>query len=238
MLSTWAPIEEHLVWVPPPTSNIYEDYSLPTEEYNKEKGIDGADAHGDNIRCFNWSSPDYNSSIFLRDNMTMSSDSLLESSELRSNNSRLNSTVNELRLEIEYYQGETKRLEWEKTLLKQDIGKMSTLFNGWLHELQNTCSRSVLDDSTYFSTLVRNPSKNIADVIQMTNLKILITTCQSSSFSHWGIPYDNLFIIDDEIRGRLPIVVAMRSAIIVTSIKLYIQSDNPILFLFGEPCIN
>ena len=111
--------------------------------------------------------------------MTMSSDSLLESSELRSNNTRLNSTVNELRLEIEYYQGETKRLEWEKNVLKQDIGKMSTLFKGWLHELQNTCSRSDLDDTTYFSTLVRNPSKNIADVIQMTDLKILITTCQA-----------------------------------------------------------
>ena len=109
----------------------------------------------------------------------MSSDSLSASNELRSNNSRLNSTVNELRLEIEYYQGETKRLEWEKNLLKQDIGKMSTLFKGWLNELQNSCTRNVLDDSKYFSTLVRNPSKSIADILQMDDTRILVTTCQA-----------------------------------------------------------
>lgn len=111
--------------------------------------------------------------------MTISSDALTETEELRSNNVRLNSTVQELRLEIAYYQGETKRLEWEKNLLKQDVGKMSALFKGWLNELQNSNTRSVLDDSEFFSNLVKNPSKNISDVLQMNNLKLLVTTCQA-----------------------------------------------------------
>ena len=106
--------------------------------------------------------------------MTMSSDSMLEES-----NARLNSTVQELRLEIAYYQGETKRLEWEKNLLKQDVGKMSALFKGWLNELQNSYTRNVLDDSEFFSNLVRNPSKNISDLLQIKDAKILLTTCQA-----------------------------------------------------------
>ena len=104
----------------------------------------------------------------------MSSDSMLEES-----NARLNSTVQELRLEIAYYQGETKRLEWEKNLLKQDVGKMSALFKGWLHELQNSYTRNVSDDSHFFSNLVRNPSKNISDLLKMKDAKVLLTTCQA-----------------------------------------------------------
>ena len=99
--------------------------------------------------------------------------------ELRLDNSHLNTTVSELRLEIAYYQGETKRLEWEKNLLKQDVGKMSALFKGWLSELQNSNTRSVLDDSDFFTNLVKYPSKNISDVLQMSDAKLLITTCQA-----------------------------------------------------------
>jgi predicted nuclease with TOPRIM domain len=111
--------------------------------------------------------------------MTIRNDMQIELDELRTNNSRLNSTVQELRLEIAYYQGETKRLEWEKSLLKQDVGKMSALFKGWLNELQNSNARSVLDDSDYFANLVKNPSKNISDILQMNNAKLLVTTCQA-----------------------------------------------------------
>jgi predicted nuclease with TOPRIM domain len=111
--------------------------------------------------------------------MTIRNDMQIELDELRTNNSRLNSTVQELRLEIAYYQGETKRLEWEKSLLKQDVGKMSALFKGWLNELQNSNARSVLDDSDYFANLVKNPSKNISDILQLNNAKLLVTTCQA-----------------------------------------------------------
>lgn len=111
--------------------------------------------------------------------MTRSSDAKADFDELRSNNSDLNTTVSELRLEIAYYQGETKRLEWEKTQLKQDVGKMSALFKGWLSELQNSNTRSVLDDSDFFTNLVKYPSKNISDVLQMNDAKLLITTCQA-----------------------------------------------------------
>ena len=53
-----------------------------------------------------------------------------DNERLRSDNVRLGSTINELQLEISYYKGELKRLEWEKNLLKQDVTKMSSLFKG------------------------------------------------------------------------------------------------------------
>lgn len=102
-----------------------------------------------------------------------------EAEELRSCNYRLASTVQELRLEISYYQGEKKRLECEKTLLKQDVGKMSALFKGWLNEFQNSNTRNVLEETEYFMNLVNNPSKSIADIMQITSLKMLLTTCQA-----------------------------------------------------------
>ena len=111
--------------------------------------------------------------------MAKSSSVQTDFEELRLDNSHLNTTVSELRLEIAYYQGETKRLEWEKTLLKQDVSKMSALFKGWLSELQNSNTRSVLDDSDFFTNLVKYPSKNISDVLQMSDAKLLITTCQA-----------------------------------------------------------
>ena len=102
-----------------------------------------------------------------------------EAEELRSCNYRLASTVQELRLEISYYQGEKKRLECEKTLLKQDVGKMSALFKGWLNELQNSNTRDVVEETEYFTNLVNNPSKSIAEIMQISNLKMLLTTCQA-----------------------------------------------------------
>ena len=53
-----------------------------------------------------------------------------DNERLRSDNIRLGSTINELQLEISYYKGELKRVEWEKNLLKQDVSKMSSLFKG------------------------------------------------------------------------------------------------------------
>jgi hypothetical protein len=98
---------------------------------------------------------------------------------LRGSNSRLKSTVQELRLEILYYQGETKRLEWENNVLKQDVAKMSVLFKGWLNELQCSNTRNVLDETEYIKNLVNNPSKNIAEILQLTDSKLLVTSCQA-----------------------------------------------------------
>lgn len=104
---------------------------------------------------------------------------MAESEDLRTRNYRLSSTVHELRLEISYYQGEAKRLAWEKTLLKQDVGTMSAMFKGWLGELQNSSTRSVLKETDFFKNLVNNPSKNIADIMQTSDLMLLITSCQA-----------------------------------------------------------
>ena len=98
---------------------------------------------------------------------------------LRQSNYNLKSTVQELRLEIAYYQGEAKRLEWEKNGLKQDVGKMSALFKGWLHELQCSNTRSIVDETDYFKNLVANPSKNISEILQSKDIKLLLTSCQA-----------------------------------------------------------
>jgi predicted nuclease with TOPRIM domain len=103
-----------------------------------------------------------------------------ENERLKSENYRLNSSVQELRLEISYYQGETRRLEWEKNLLRQDVSRMSALFKGWLAELQSSNTRSVVQDADYFSGLIRRPPKAIADLLQpQSPLKLLLTTCQA-----------------------------------------------------------
>jgi predicted nuclease with TOPRIM domain len=119
--------------------------------------------------------------------------------ELRSSNFRLNSIVQELRLEISFYQGETKRLEWEKNILKQDVGKMSALFKGWLHELQTSNERSVVKDAEFFSNLVRHPSKNISEILQSSNLKSVLTTCHFPFFievrSDCSFTVDALFVL-------------------------------------------
>eukprot|EP00596_Hydrurales_sp_CCMP1899_P002096 CAMPEP_0119033450 /NCGR_PEP_ID=MMETSP1177-20130426/492_1 /TAXON_ID=2985 /ORGANISM="Ochromonas sp, Strain CCMP1899" /LENGTH=491 /DNA_ID=CAMNT_0006990203 /DNA_START=161 /DNA_END=1636 /DNA_ORIENTATION=- len=102
--------------------------------------------------------------------------------DLETSNILLNSTVQELRLEISYYQGEVKQLEWEKKESKKDVSKMTDLFKSWLHDLQSSSMRSVLYDSKFLSNIVRNPTRSIADIMQMNNLKILVTTCQPPFF--------------------------------------------------------
>jgi peptidoglycan hydrolase CwlO-like protein len=104
-----------------------------------------------------------------------------ELEQLRSNNFRLNSLVQELRLEIAYYQGETKRLEWEKNVLKQDVNRMSSLFKGWISELQQNTSnnRNIIEDPEYLKALVKYPAKSIADMMQLSDDLLVISTCQA-----------------------------------------------------------
>lgn len=122
-----------------------------------------------------------------------------EMEQLRSSSLHLNATIQELKLEISYYQGQAKISEWEKNVLRQDVGKMTALFKGWLDELQNSNKRSVVDDSDYFTNLVKFPTKNIATALQMSDSKMLLTTCQAP------------FYIEVHIEEAIHIPTSMRS---------------------------
>lgn len=99
--------------------------------------------------------------------------------ELQTENARLASTVQELKLEIAYHIGETKRLLCERDSFKRDVAKMAALFKGWLIDLQSSNKRCLLDNQEFFKNLVKNPSQNIADIMQINDLKLLITSCQA-----------------------------------------------------------
>lgn len=105
-----------------------------------------------------------------------------DNERLRSDNVRLGSTINELQLEISYYKGELKRLEWEKNLLKQDVTKMSSLFKGWLAELQGSNTRSIIEDVDYFTNMVLNPALPMQKVLEMQDTLLILTSCQPPFF--------------------------------------------------------
>ena len=105
-----------------------------------------------------------------------------DNERLRSDNVRLGSTIQELQLEISYYKGELKRLEWEKNLLKQDVTKMSALFKGWLAELQGSNTRSIIEDVDYFTNMVLNPALPMQKVLEMQDKMVLLTSCQPPFF--------------------------------------------------------
>jgi predicted nucleic-acid-binding Zn-ribbon protein len=99
--------------------------------------------------------------------------------DLQAENSRLVSTVQELKLEIAYHIGETKRLLCERDSFKRDVAKMASLFKGWLIDLQSSSKRCLLDNQEFFKNLVKNPSQNISDIMQINDLKLLVTSCQA-----------------------------------------------------------
>eukprot|EP00981_Chlorochromonas_danica_P001806 scaffold385_cov182-Ochromonas_danica.AAC.5 len=98
--------------------------------------------------------------------------------QLRIANARLAATVQELKLEIAYYKGETKRLELEKNLLNQDVSRMSTLFKNWLTELQSSSARNVVRDSHYINNIVKNPCRSICELLQLNDQILFVTSCQ------------------------------------------------------------
>ena len=118
-----------------------------------------------------------------------------EIEHLRVSHFRLNSLVQELRLEIAYYQGETKRLEWEKNVLKQDVDRLSSLFTGWLEELQvpkkplpQRNIRSFIYDTEYLKAVVKYPCRPICDLLQLTDVMYVVTTCQPPFFIEVNSP--------------------------------------------------
>jgi predicted nucleic-acid-binding Zn-ribbon protein len=102
-----------------------------------------------------------------------------DAAELQTENARLASTVQELKLEIAYHIGETKRLLCERDSFKRDVAKMAALFKGWLIDLQSSNKRCLLDNQEFFKNLVKNPSQNISDIMQINDLKLLVTSCQA-----------------------------------------------------------
>ncbi|RYH18374.1 hypothetical protein EON65_27285 [archaeon] len=101
-----------------------------------------------------------------------------EMEQLREANARLSATVQELKLEISYYKGESKRLELEKNVLSQDVTRMSGLFKNWLNELQVSTARNVFKDGHYISNVVQNPCRSICDVLQLSDQTMFLTSCQ------------------------------------------------------------
>ncbi len=98
--------------------------------------------------------------------------------QLRIANARLAATVQELKLEISYYKGETKRLELEKNMLNQDVSRMSGLFKNWLNELQASSARNIFRDPHYLNNVVKNPCRSICDLLQLTDQVVFMTSCQ------------------------------------------------------------
>jgi PAS domain S-box-containing protein len=99
--------------------------------------------------------------------------------DLQGENDLLAATVQELKLEIAYHLGETKRLLCERDSFKRDLVKMAALFKGWLIDFQSSKKRCLIDTQEFFKNLVKNPPQNISDIMQINDLRLLITSCQA-----------------------------------------------------------
>lgn len=104
-----------------------------------------------------------------------------ELEQLRLANSRLESTVQELKLEISYYKGEAKRLEWEKDVLHQDVKRMSTLFKTWIDEV-NKEPAALADSPEKINMMVKYPCRSISELLQLNDEVLFITSCQPPYF--------------------------------------------------------
>jgi predicted nuclease with TOPRIM domain len=103
-----------------------------------------------------------------------------ELERLRLANSRLESAVQELNLEIAYYKGETKRLEWEKEVIDQDFKRLSHMFKNWVDEVHDQASQ--LSDQELVNKMVRYPCKSISELLQLNDNILFVTSCQPPHF--------------------------------------------------------
>ena len=99
---------------------------------------------------------------------------------------RLMSTVQELRLEISYYQGEVKRVEWEKDCLKQELNSTSSLFKSWIQDVKNTRSQRIFDDPNLIALMADFPTRPISQVLEYNHDPVLLTTCQEPFFIEYA----------------------------------------------------
>jgi len=104
-----------------------------------------------------------------------------EADQLRQANARLEAAVQELKLEISYYKGETKRLEWEKDVLNTDVKRMSGLFKAWIDEAHRQ-SASITNDPSKINNMVKNPCKSISELLQLHDNLLFVTSSQPPHF--------------------------------------------------------
>lgn len=99
-----------------------------------------------------------------------------DTNRLRQQNARLASEMEELRLELTYYRGEVKRLDWDNQCLTKEVDKLSSIFNGWLN---NNSTGNVFDNPYHLSTIIKLPPKHILDILKCKqNQNIMLASCQ------------------------------------------------------------
>ena len=95
---------------------------------------------------------------------------------VRQQNARLTSEMDELRLELAYYKGEVKRLDWDNQCLTKEVDKLSAIFNGWLN---SNCKGNVVDNPYHLSTIIKLPPKHILEVLKCKqNESVVLASCQ------------------------------------------------------------
>lgn len=133
-----------------------------------------------------------------------------EMERLKTSNSRLVATVQELQLELSFYQGEMKRLSFEKQLLSKDMQQMTELSQRWMNSFKNGQSRSLsehcgsssetnnpttdpntsmttpstclLKDQKYLAAIINYPCRSVCDAISLHDSNLLVTSCQEPYF--------------------------------------------------------
>ena len=103
-----------------------------------------------------------------------------ELERLRQSNAKMSSTVQELRLEIAFYQGEARRNEWEKELIKQELKNVTTVFKGWAEDVRARRPKQIFDDPGLVSLMVGTSTKAISGILRLGELKgpVLMATCE------------------------------------------------------------
>lgn len=102
-----------------------------------------------------------------------------ELKKLHARNLLLSNTVRELRLEMGYYKGETRRLELEKRILTQEASHARCALLAIAHHPQQA---KILQDPDYLNSLVQFPSRSISEVLQTKDTPLLLTTSQAPFF--------------------------------------------------------
>lgn len=102
---------------------------------------------------------------------------------LREKAAILSSTVQNLRLEICYFQGEAKKLEWEKNRLEHEVKQISTLFRKLVAESDSTKVPSIVENRARFALMARFPSRRISELVRTDcDECFFLTSCDSPHF--------------------------------------------------------
>lgn len=102
--------------------------------------------------------------------------------ELQQRNALLTNTVRELRLEMGYYKGETKRLDLEKRILVQEASNAHATLQAMAQHPQ----ARIFQDPDYLHSLVHFPSKSISEVLKMQDTALALTSSQAPFFIEYA----------------------------------------------------